>query len=108
MYNEIHLNKIDIAGGPPAEEPARQYYFMAKCQGWVREFEQKKGRRPTAFIQTFGCQMNARDSEKLLRNPGGSRLLSRERTENADFVLYNTCTVQRKRQSDAFTAVWAI
>ena len=62
MYNEIHLNKIDIAGEPPAEEPARQYYFMAKCQGWVREFEQKKGRRPTAFIQTFGCQMNARDS----------------------------------------------
>ena len=31
-----------------------------------RSTKKDKGRRPTAFIQTFGCQMNARDSEKLL------------------------------------------
>ena len=93
MYNEIHLNKIDIAGGPPAEEPARQYYFMAKCQDWVREFEQKKGRRPTAFIQTFGCQMNARDSEKLLGILEEAGFVQGA-DENSDFVLYNTCTVR--------------
>ena len=93
MYNEIHLNKIDIAGEPPAEEPARQYYFMAKCQGWVREFEQKKGRRPTAFIQTFGCQMNARDSEKLLGILEEAGFVQGA-DENSDFVLYNTCTVR--------------
>ena len=93
MYNEIHLNKIDIAGGPPAEEPARQYYFMANCQGWVREFEQKKGRRPTAFIQTFGCQMNARDSEKLLGILEEAGFVQGA-DENSDFVLYNTCTVR--------------
>lgn len=93
MYNEIHLNKIDIAGGPPAEEPARQYYFMAKCQDWVREFEQKKGRRPTAFIQTFGCQMNARDSEKLLGILEEAGFVQGV-DENSDFVLYNTCTVR--------------
>lgn len=93
MYNEIHLNKIDIAGEPPAEEPARQYYFMAKCQDWVREFEQKKGRRPTAFIQTFGCQMNARDSEKLLGILEEAGFVQGA-DENSDFVLYNTCTVR--------------
>ena len=93
MYNEIHLNKIDIAGEPPAEEPARQYYFMAKCQGWVREFEQKKGRCPTAFIQTFGCQMNARDSEKLLGILEEAGFVQGA-DENSDFVLYNTCTVR--------------
>ena len=93
MYNEIHLNKIDIAGGPPAEEPARPYYFMAKCQDWVREFEQKKGRRPTAFIQTFGCQMNARDSEKLLGILEEAGFVQGA-DENSDFVLYNTCTVR--------------
>ena len=65
MYNEIDLDAIDTTQEPPTEEPARQYYFMAKCREWVREFERKNGRRPCFFTQTFGCQMNARDSEKL-------------------------------------------
>ena len=63
--NEIDLDKIDMMGSPPEHEPERQYYFMAKCREWVREFEQKNGRYPLACIQTFGCQMNAKDSEKL-------------------------------------------
>lgn len=58
MYQEIDLDKIDINTEPPTEEPARQYYFMAKCRELVREFERQNGRRPTAFTQTFGCQMN--------------------------------------------------
>ena len=55
MYQEIDLDRIDMSSGPPAGEPARQYYFMAKCREWVREFEQRNGRRPLAYIQTFGC-----------------------------------------------------
>ena len=54
MYNEIDLDAIDTTQEPPTEEPARQYYFMAKCREWVREFERKNGRRPFAFTQTFG------------------------------------------------------
>ncbi len=93
MYNKIDLDKIDINAEPPIEEPARQYYFMAKCREWVREFERKNGRRPFAFTQTFGCQMNARDSEKLA---GILRQTGYELTEdeNADFVIFNTCTVR--------------
>lgn len=93
MYNRTDLDKIEFGSAPPAEEPARQYYFMAKCQDWVREFEQKKGRRPTAFIQTFGCQMNARDSEKLLGILEEAGFVQGA-DENSDFVLYNTCTVR--------------
>lgn len=55
MYYEADLDKIDLNSEPPSEEPARQYYFMAKCKEWVREFERKNGRPPTAFTQTFGC-----------------------------------------------------
>lgn len=93
MYNEIDLDKIDLTREAPAEEPARQYYFMAKCRKWVQEFETENKRRPTAFIQTFGCQMNERDSEKMrgiLENIGYELAM----TEEADFVLYNTCTVR--------------
>ena len=93
MYNRTDLDKIEFGSAPPAEEPARQYYFMAKCQDWVREFEQKKGRRPTAFIQTFGCQMNARESDKLLGILEEAGFVQGA-DENSDFVLYNTCTVR--------------
>lgn len=93
MYNEIDFDIIDINAEPPTEEPFRQYYFMAKCREWVREFERKNGRRPFAFTQTFGCQMNARDSEKLM---GILETVGYQSTdsEQADFVIYNTCTVR--------------
>ncbi len=93
MYNEIDLDKIDISAEPPTEEPARQFYYMAKCRQYVEELEEKLGHRPTFFTQTFGCQMNARDSEKL------SGVLQKigyveAKSEDADFVIYNTCTVR--------------
>ena len=45
------------------------------------------------YLKTFGCQMNARDSEKLL---GILETIGYQavETEDADFVLYNTCTVR--------------
>ena len=101
MYNEIDLDRIDINEEPPIEEPARQYYYMAKCREWVREFERKNGRKPTAFTQTFGCQMNARDSDKLagiLKSIG----YCQAKDEEADFVIYNTCTVRE----NANNKVW--
>ncbi len=101
MYNEIDLDKFDISSDPPTEEPARQYYFMAKCREWVRALEQKNGCRPTAFIQTFGCQMNARDSEKLqgILTQVGFR---EAKDEKADFVLYNTCTVRENANQKVY------
>ena len=49
----------------PEKEPERQYYFIDKVKELVRKKEERKGRKLTYNIQTFGCQMNARDSEKL-------------------------------------------
>ncbi len=93
MYNEIELDKIDINTEPPTEEPSRQYYFMAKCREWVKAFEKHNKRLPKAFVLNMGCQMNARDSEKLV---GVLRLIGYEITEeeDADFVIMNTCTVR--------------
>ena len=93
MYQEIDIDKIDINVEPPIEEPDRQYYFMAKCKKWVKGFEQRNGRLPKSCVLNFGCQMNARDSEKLSGILKQIGFLSQE-NENADFVLYNTCTVR--------------
>ncbi len=101
MYNETDLDKIDIAAEPPTEEPARQYYFMAKCREWVKDFEQKNGRLPKSCVVTFGCQMNARDSEKLrgiLRETGYVEASE----EEADFVIYNTCTVRENANTRVY------
>lgn len=59
----------------------------------VRELSEKLGRVPTAAVITFGCQMNARDSEKLtgILIQAGFSIISEE---SADFVIYNTCTVR--------------
>ena len=74
-------------------EAERQYYYMGQCRQWVEEQKAKLGRPLTASVVTFGCQMNARDSEKLsgiLREAGYVETES----EDADFVIYNTCTVR--------------
>ncbi len=93
MHKEFDLDKIDLSKEPPKEEPDRQYYYMARCRQRIREFQQKSGRVPKACVTTFGCQMNARDSEKLV---GILRLVGYEMTEDedADFVIFNTCTVR--------------
>lgn len=93
MYNEYDLDKIDIHSEPPCEEPARQYYFMAKARELVRKMSEKAGRPLTACGITFGCQMNAKDSEKLLGilERIGFAVIEEE---SADFVFYNTCTVR--------------
>lgn len=101
MYNEIDLDKIDISAEPPEEEPARQYYFIAKCREWVKDFEQRNGRLPKFCVTTFGCQMNARDSEKLrgvLREIG----FAEEAEDRADFVVYNTCTVRENANTKVY------
>lgn len=93
MFEGIELDKIDTSGPPPIDEPDRQYYFMAKCRQFVRAESKRLGRPLTSEVVTFGCQMNARDSEKLV---GILRQVGYEVTEeeNADFVIFNTCTVR--------------
>lgn len=78
---------------PPMEEPARQQYFMEKIRMQVEEKSKELGRPLTCMINTFGCQMNARDSEKLLGILEQAGFVETD-TDEADFVLYNTCTVR--------------
>ena len=77
----------------PVSEPERQFYFVDECRRIVKQLEEKKGSPLTACINTFGCQMNAKDSEKLLgilKDIG----YQESNSEDSDFVLYNTCTVR--------------
>lgn len=74
-------------------EAKQQYEFMDKAAVYVKKLEEELGRKPTCCVTTFGCQMNARDSEKLvgILEKIGYELIDEE---TADFVIYNTCTVR--------------
>ena len=75
------------------EETVRQYEFIEKAAMHVQRLKEELGRQPTCCVTTFGCQMNARDSEKLvgILERAGYQLIEEE---NADFVIFNTCTVR--------------
>ncbi len=65
-----------------------------------QEYE-KTGKKKTYHIETFGCQMNSRDSEKIC---GILKQIGYEETdtEDADFVLYNTCTVRENANNRVY------
>ena len=94
MNQEMDFDKAALYVAPPIEEPARQYYYMERCRRWVRNFQKENGRAPKACVVNMGCQMNARDSEKLAGILKQAGYEEEEREAQADFVIYNTCTVR--------------
>ncbi len=74
-------------------EAKRQQEIMKQCRQTIQQISAQQNRPLTYHISTFGCQMNFKDSEKL------SGILEQlgyveTDTEQADFVLLNTCTVR--------------
>ena len=69
-----------------AEETRRQFDYIEKAKHYIRILESELGRKPTCCVTTFGCQMNARDSEKLtgILERVGYQVIEEE---NADFVI---------------------
>ena len=95
------MSITDLLNNAPTEEPERQYYFIAEAKKIIEKKEQELGRKLTCCVTTFGCQMNARDSEKLL---GVLKEIGYVETtnENADFVIYNTCTVRENANNKVY------
>ena len=57
------------------------------------------------FIRTFGCQMNEYDSDKMADILDAETPEGFEKTdtpENADVILFNTCSVREKAQEKVF------
>ena len=56
------------------------------------------------FIKTFGCQMNEYDSDKMVDVLGASDGLVRtDKPEDADVILFNTCSIREKSQEKVFS-----
>ncbi len=85
----------------PEDEAKRQLYFIELLHQELDNRKIKENREFTYHIETFGCQMNAKDSEKLagiLERIGYREIES----EQADVVLYNTCTVRENANNKVY------
>lgn len=82
-------------------ESSRQYEYMEEMKKWVQKKSGELGRKLTCHVTTFGCQMNEKDSEKLL---GILETIGYEEveTEEADFLIFNTCTVRENANTKLY------
>ena len=97
---EKNIN-TQITAEAPVMEPQRQFYYMDLAKKLIEEREKEYGRKLTAHVETFGCQMNARDSEKLVGILTDVGYVETE-DEHADFVIYNTCTVRENANNKVY------
>ena len=60
----------------------------------VREYYESKGKKPKALVETFGCQQNENDSERIRGMLDTMGFTFTDSEDDADFILYNTCAVR--------------
>lgn len=85
---------ISLSNTEAVNETTRQHEYIEIAKGYVKELSEELGRPLSFCVTTFGCQMNARDSEKLAGILEQIGYVEEADEKKADFVIYNTCTVR--------------
>ena len=99
------------ASRSPAVVPAN-----ASAEPSAPAFEAIRNRRDVAagplgrsfYIETFGCQMNVHDSEKVAGVLMGRGFEPVDDPERADILLFNTCSIREKAAQKVFSRLGAI
>ena len=82
---------------------------MAVQKEYIQKIAEKMPKsRPLAFVETYGCQQNVSDSEKIKGMLSQMGYGFCERTEDADLVLYNTCAVRENAELRVFGNIGAL
>lgn len=76
------------------EELKKQLECIETAKTLVEDRVRILGRKLTYHVTTFGCQMNARDSEKLSGILESCGYIYEDNELSADLVIFNTCTVR--------------
>ncbi len=81
----------------PFSEKVRQHYIRLKPDS-----------PPLACVRTFGCQQNVADSERIKGMLAAMGFGFTEESEEADFILFNTCAVREHASDRVFGNVGAL
>ena len=108
LYDIIMLTIRKIHGGHTMnheknlaeniDELNRQKNIIRQLRIKYDEEYKKTGKHKTYVVKTYGCQMNAHDSEKLQGIMEEIGYHPAEKEQNADFVIYNTCCVRENAE----------
>lgn len=90
------------------EQIDRQLAYIDYVAALSRDFEQKNGRRPRAYTQTFGCQQNEADTERIVGMLHEMGYEQTGQTADADVLIYNTCAVREHAESRALGNIGAL
>ncbi len=84
------------------QEVERQQEFIKKLSELSADFAKKHGRAPLANTETYGCQQNENDTERIrgILHEAGYEFT--ENAEQADVVVYNTCAVRENAEQKVF------
>ena len=76
---------------------------------WVKQDNDRitaeTGKRPLVYSETFGCQQNEADSEKLLGLSVMMGFLVTDKKEEADLIVVNTCAVREHAEKRALSCI---
>ena len=86
------------------EEMAQQREYIYK----IRKNIENRSVRPLAFVETYGCQQNSSDSEKIKGMLYDMGYDFCDKASEADFILYNTCAVRENAELRVFGNLGAL
>lgn len=86
------------------EDMRRQHEYTQRLNA---EFL-SRGRQPLAFVETYGCQQNNSDSERIKGMLADMGFAFCDKPDNADFILYNTCAVRENAELRVFGNLGAL
>ena len=84
------------------EEKERQIEFLTRLKKINDDFCKANARRPRCNTETYGCQQNENDTERIrgiLKEAGYDFC---DRAEDADLVIYNTCAVRENAEDKVY------
>ncbi len=80
-----------------------QKKYADRVNVMLKEKKARLGRTLKVFVQTFGCQQNEADSERLLGTALSLGYEKADSIEDADLVIYNTCAVREHAELKALS-----
>ena len=80
---------------------------LAACAR-IRDYWTARGRTPAAYVETYGCQQNEADSERIRGLLQESGYAIADGPEGADVVVFNTCAVREHAEQRVFGNVGAL
>lgn len=84
------------------EEMERQKSFMFRLRQHCANFASEYGKMPLALTETYGCQQNENDTERIRGMLSECGFLFTDNPQEADVIIYNTCAVRENAEQKVF------